>query len=78
MVTFSSCTHVFSGTDGNANLPLGSVNSIAFFTSVPVGKNRDNVQTVAMLMLVAGFSPGSFTGCLKYIMAVQDIRSMSA
>ena len=70
-----SCTHVFSGTDGDANLPLGSVNSIAFFSSVPVGKKCDSVQTVAVRLIGGGFS---FPGTLKFTLALQNTGSIVA
>ena len=75
VATFSSCTHVLSGTDGDANVPLGSVNSIAFFSSVPVGKKCDSTQTVAVRLIGGGFG---FPGTLKSTLALQNVGSIVA
>ena len=69
------CTHVFSGTDGDASLPLGSVNSIAFFSSVPVGEKCDSTQTVAVRLIGGGLG---FPGTLKSTLALQNIGSIVA
>ena len=67
--TFSICTHVLSSTEGDANSPLGSVNSMAYFSSVPVGRERECVQTVAVRLTGGGFD---FPGTLKFTLALQN------
>ena len=73
--TPSDCTHVFSGTLGDASFPLGSVNSIAYFVSVSVGSKRDSVQTVAVSLTGHGCD---FPVSLKSTVALQNTGSILA
>ena len=71
----SACTHVFSGTEGAASVPLGSVHSMAYFLSVPVGTGSDIIQTVAVSLTAGGFG---FPGTLKSTIAEHNFGSMEA
>ena len=72
---FSDCTHVFSGIEGGASVPLGSVHSMAYFSSVPEGSLCWSVQTVAVRLTGGGFF---LLGTVKFTIAVQDIGSIVA
>ena len=75
-IWFSSCSHTFSGVLGTSNsLPLGSVNSIAYFSTIPVDSARECVQTVAMSFTGGGLG---FPGTLKSTTAVQLSGSIVA
>ena len=68
-------THVFSGIVVDANALPTSVNSIAYFSTVPVGKERRSVQTVAKRSVGGGFR---FPGTLKFTLVSQKFGSMFA
>ena len=71
----SICMYVVSGTPIGTRFPLTSVNSIAYFSTLPVGRERDSVQTVAKSSVGGGFG---LSGTLKSTVASQNTRSRSA
>ena len=73
----SACTstQVLRGVDADAKVPLGSVNSIAYFVTVPVDRDSDCLQTVAVRLTGGGsFLPGT----LKSTLALQNVGSIVA
>lgn len=68
-------TQVLRGVEGDPNVPLGSVNSIAYFLTVPVDNASDCVQMVAVRSTGGGFG---LPGTLKSTLALQNIGSIVA